>query len=300
MTAQPNIEAAETFIWLNARLIDRHRYAFLFKGGGPEPVHAALLAYRNADGGFGHALEPDSRGWSSQPGYVLAALRILDEIGRCEGQVVADALGYLESVTAPNGGVPVALASVNEAPKAPWWEVGADANGALLPTASIAGLLLKNAVAHPWVTAATAFCWDALVTLEETHPYEVEFSIPFLDHVPDRDRATHATERLGRIVLERQLVGLDPDTIDEVPVPPGYGPGEIHTPLDYAPTPDTVARQWFTDEQIERALDALAAAQQPDGGWPLTWRDWNTATTIEWRAIVTIEALLTLRAYGQL
>src|SRR5215207_4492529 len=137
MIKQPNIEAAETFIWLNARLIDRHRYAYLFRGGDAEPVLAALLAYRNADGGFGHALEPDSRGWSSQPGYVLAALRILDEIARCEGSIVSDALSYLESVTAPNGGVPVALASVNEAPKAPWWEVGQDVTGALLPTASI-------------------------------------------------------------------------------------------------------------------------------------------------------------------
>lgn len=33
MTQAVNLAAAETFIWLNARLIDRHRYTHLFKGG---------------------------------------------------------------------------------------------------------------------------------------------------------------------------------------------------------------------------------------------------------------------------
>ena len=41
--------------------------------------------------------------------------------------------------------------------RAPWWNVEGDAPpGALLPTAGIVGLLLKNGVEHPW-----AFCWRA-------------------------------------------------------------------------------------------------------------------------------------------
>src|SRR5947209_7756922 len=36
--------AAETFIWSTARLLDRHRYAMLFKDGPAEPVIAALRA----------------------------------------------------------------------------------------------------------------------------------------------------------------------------------------------------------------------------------------------------------------
>ena len=42
---------------------------------------AALRAYRNADGGFGHALEPDLRGTVSQPGGDPTALEVLDEAG---------------------------------------------------------------------------------------------------------------------------------------------------------------------------------------------------------------------------
>ena len=58
--------AAETFVWSAARLVDRHRYTMLFADGSAEPVIAALSAYRNADGGFGHALEPDLQ-MSSEP-----------------------------------------------------------------------------------------------------------------------------------------------------------------------------------------------------------------------------------------
>lgn len=45
----------------NARLLDRHRLAVLLHGAPVAPVLDALRAYRNPDGGFGHALEPESR-----------------------------------------------------------------------------------------------------------------------------------------------------------------------------------------------------------------------------------------------
>ena len=81
---------------------------------------------------------------------------------------------------------------------------------------------------------------------------------------------------------------------------PGYAPGEVHTPLDYALRPDSLARRWFSDAEIALALDALATAQADDGGWSFNWRDWNPATTIEWRGLVTVRALTILRAYGRL
>ena len=53
--------AAEHFLAANARVLERRRYEHLFRGGGTDPVRAAVMAYRNPDGGFGHALEPDGR-----------------------------------------------------------------------------------------------------------------------------------------------------------------------------------------------------------------------------------------------
>ncbi|HEV8637760.1 MAG TPA: hypothetical protein VG370_26365 [Chloroflexota bacterium] len=301
MPRSPDLAAAEGFIWRNARLIDRHRYAYFFKGGSAEAVVAALAPYQNADGGFGHGLEPDARGPSSQPTHVHAALVVLDEIGRMRDPVVMRAVDYLASVTTPEGGVPIALPSVREAPKAPWWEVGGEAPVAtLLPTAGLAGLLHKHRVEHAWLAPATAFCWNAIGALEQTHPYEVDFCLILLEHVPDRERAAGEAERLRRLVLDGGMVALDPDRHASAHVAPGYAPGEVHTPLDYAPRPSSLARGWFSDDVIERNLDGLAAAQREDGGWMFNWRAWNDATTLEWRGWLTVRALSILAAYGRL
>src|SRR3954463_14700005 len=77
-----NFDNAEDFIWRNARLIDRLRFQFHFHGGSADAVVAALRPYRNADGGFGNALEPDIRDPSSQTIPTWEAFKLLDEIGR--------------------------------------------------------------------------------------------------------------------------------------------------------------------------------------------------------------------------
>jgi len=298
MSRTPDLAAADAFVWRTARLLERHRYAYLFHGGSPEAVLAALRPYQNPDGGFGNALEPDARGAASQPAHVHFALQVLDEIGRLHDPMVPRALDYLAAVTAADGGVPMALRTIRQAPRAPWWDAEEEAPpGGLLPTAGIAGLLLAHGVDHPWLDGATAFCWREIAALTHTHPYEVDFCLAFLDRAPDRGRAEREAERLGRLVRAQRLVALDRDAVD---VPPGYAPGEVHTPLDYAPTPASLARRWFSDAEIERSLDALAAAQGEDGGWHFNWRDWNPATTLEWRGCVTLRALTTLRAYGRL
>jgi hypothetical protein len=52
--------SATNFVWLNARLLDRLRFAYHFLDAGTEPVLKAVVAYQNADGGFGNGLDPTS------------------------------------------------------------------------------------------------------------------------------------------------------------------------------------------------------------------------------------------------
>jgi hypothetical protein len=301
MAARPDVQAADRFIWLTARLLDRHRFSFLFKDGSADAVVDALRPYQNPDGGFGNALEPDGRGAESQPVHVLTALQTLAEVGRCRGQMVTSAIDCLASVTAANGGVPVALPSVRNAPHAPWWSFEGDApDGGLLPTAGIVGALTSGGFEHPWLARASQFCWDAIEALHQSHPYEIVATLSFLDQAPERARAESEAARLGRLVRERNLVLLDPDAADLAPVSPGYAQGEVHGPLDFASTPSSLARPWFSDREIDRALDALVASQGEDGGWYFNWREWNPVTTLEWRGSITIRALTILRAYGRL
>src|SRR3954452_7542170 len=113
--------AAETFIWSAARLLDRHRYALLLAEGPAAPVLDALRGYRNADGGFGHALEPDLRCPASQPAPTLDALGVLNESGAADSEMARDARAWLVSLADEDGGIPFVLPGFEDYPHAPWW-----------------------------------------------------------------------------------------------------------------------------------------------------------------------------------
>ncbi|MEA2146855.1 MAG: hypothetical protein QOG59_2442, partial [Solirubrobacteraceae bacterium] len=147
-----DLPAAENFIWSAARLVDRHRYSLLFDDGPAEPVIDALRAYRNPDGGFGHALEPDLRGPGSQPAPTLYALEILSEAGAADSALVRDARGWIAQIAAPDGGIPSVLPGFEAYPHAPWFAAGP---GSIL-TLALAGALHAGGVTEdPWLHRAT-------------------------------------------------------------------------------------------------------------------------------------------------
>ncbi|MDQ1015855.1 hypothetical protein [Streptomyces afghaniensis] len=293
------VARAERFVWLTARVLEQRLFAHHFRGGAADPVETALDAYRNEDGGYGHALEPDLRGPVSQPLHTAHALRVLDAVGRCAGQRVERMCRYLTSVSTADGALPAIHPSQRGYPTAPFVPVVEDPPSDLLATGPVVGLLHRNEVWHAWLFRATDFCWQAVESLEKSHPYEIEAAVAFLDSAPDRTRAEAAADRLGCLVREHRLAALDPENLDAYPVSPGYAPGEHHFPYDYARTPGSLARAWFTDDETARSLDHLAAQQQEDGGWPVRWRRWAPAPALEGRPVVTIEALRTLGAYGR-
>ncbi|MFI9066530.1 hypothetical protein ACIGQE_32470 [Streptomyces sp. NPDC053429] len=290
---------AERFIWLTARVLEQRRFAFHFLGGDADGVDAALGAYLGADGGYGHALDPDLRGPLSQPLHAAYALRVLDALGRCGGRRVEQLCGHLAAVSTSDGALPVVSPAPAGHPAARYHPVHDDPRGALLTTGPVVGALHHNRVWHAWLFRATEFCWDRVETRRHWHPYEVRGAAAFLDGVPDRGRAAAAADRLGRLVREQHLVVLDPAHRPGGPTAPGDAPAEELYPYDVARRPESCARGWFTDAEMGRSLDFLAARQQPDGGWPAARPAWAAGSSLERRPIATLEALLTLRAYGR-
>ena len=284
----PDFDAAAGFITGYARVLDRRVFERLFAGGPAGPVRDAVAAYRNVDGGFGHALEPDLRAAASQPAAVEMALRIMDLADAWDETLVREALDWLMTVASPEGGVTFVLPTLNEGPHAPWW-VPAEGNPAsLIQTGQIAGLLYARGFAHPWLAPATEVMWAGIDKLTEPGPYEMFGVLAFLEHVPDRARAQAAINRIGPLMLERGLVTLDPDAS-----------GETHSPLDFAPLPGSIARGLFDARTIGAHLDHLAAAQREDGGWMFNWPAWSTAAEADWRGFLTVDALRVLRANGR-
>src|SRR5581483_11766320 len=95
----PDFGKAAAFITANARVLDIRRFERLFAGGEAAPVRDAVAAYRNPDGGFGHALELDSRTPGSQPAAVAMALRVMNEADCWDEDLVRGACDWLEQAT---------------------------------------------------------------------------------------------------------------------------------------------------------------------------------------------------------
>lgn len=294
-----SFRAAEHFIMRTARLIDRHRFAYHFQAGPTAPIRSALSAYRNIDGGYGNALDPDLRGHASQPLAADTALRYLDELGPIPPDLGQGICRYLATTAAPDGGLPPATPAVRHTEAAPWWREPAHHTPDLALTASITGRLHKHNITHPWRDRATAYCWKHIDALHWTDPHEAVGILTFLQHAPDRPRALATLNHLSTMI--RAVVRTDPD---DTTVPEALSAAtfrhHIHTPLDLAPDPSGLARPLFTDDEIETNLDHLEKTQRPDGGWNTDWDHWDTAATLELEGIRTIQRLRILRAYGRL
>ena len=285
----PDREAAARFVAGNARVLDRRRFERLFSDGAAQPVRDAVAAFRNSDGGFGHALEPDGRAPASQPAAVAMALRTLDETDAWDEELVAGACEWLAANAPTEGGASFVEPTVEGWPRAPWWEPEEGRPASLFTTGHIAGTLHARRVEHRWLDDATDLLWRRIDELGDPGPYGLRGVFVFLQHVPDRGRAEQVLEPVGRLLFDKDLVALDPEA-----------EGEVHTPLDFAPNPDSIARRLFDEATMEAHLDHLVDSQADDGGWTFDWLAWSPVAASEWRGSLTVDALRTLRANGRL
>jgi hypothetical protein len=276
----PDIDAASRFLAAHARVLDRRRFERLFGDGDAQPVIDAVAAYRNADGGFGHALEPDGRAPGSQSAAAEIALRTLHDADAWDERLVAGACEWLERSAPPEGGASGVDPSVEGWPHASWWQP--DTSASLITTGQIAGTLHARGVEHRWLAPATELMWQRIDALAGVTAYRLRGILRFLDLVPDRDRATAALERSVAPLIERD--GL----------PDGQAP------LELSPLPGAPSRALFGDATIAAELDALAAGQRDDGGWTFAWPAWSPAAEADWRGSVTVDALVILRAHDRL
>src|ERR1700691_4481754 len=120
MKKTPDFDAAADFLAAQGRVLDRRGVQRLFCACAGGPVRDAVAAYRNADGGFGHALEPDCRAAASQPAAVEMALRLLDQADAWDEGLVLGAVDWLAAVAPDEGGAAFVEPTVAGGPHAPW------------------------------------------------------------------------------------------------------------------------------------------------------------------------------------
>jgi len=284
--------AGRAFIRRQGRLLERRLFATCFEGAPAEGVVDALRGYRNDDGGFGHGLEPDKRCPASLPIDVEVALQALATAGTVDLPLVLGACDYLASVAASarsNGAVPPAFPVIEAYPRAAHWTEWTYEPG-LNPTAGLAGRLHQLRVDHAWRAEATSYCWDQLAAPDlPADAHALSEVLIFLEHVPGDGRSAALAARVQEQLAKASSFRADPDD-------PGYG----LSPLAFAPRAGSRWRALFADDVLAAHLDRLQRDQQADGGWPLTWEPPGEAAILEWRGIVTLDALRTLVSYGRL
>jgi hypothetical protein len=286
------LAAARSFMAGHARVLDRRRFELLFEGGDAEPVLAALAAYRNPDGGYGHGLEPDLRAPESQPAAALHAFEVFADIAPVPTREAVELCDWLDTVALPDGGLPFALPIEDATGCAPFW-ADADPQAFSLQITSIVAAHANRVAAHdpavaahPWLARATSRCLAAIDALE-TAPaaYELAFAVRLLDAAHDRDGAAPGLlARLGEYVPDDgrlRVVGGRPD--------------ETLWPLDLAPEPGRPARTILDEAVVKADLERVAGEQEEDGGWSVDFQSFSPAAALEWRGYATVRALTILR-----
>jgi hypothetical protein len=279
--------AGREFILREGRLLERRLFTTVFEGAPPAGVIDALRGYRNPDGGFGHGLEPDKRCPASLPIDVEVAFDALLAAGTTDEPMVSAACDWLAAIAAPDGAVPLAFPVIEDYPRAEHWSEWTYTPG-LNPTAGLVGRLYRLGVDHPWLVRASAWCWKRLDDGFDEDAHALKETLDFLANVPDRGRAETVAAHVPGWLAKAAYYRADP-------ADPEYG----QTPLHFAPAPNGPWSHLFDTATIEGHLDRLQRDQRPDGGWPITWQPPGEASTLDWRGIETLRALMVLRAYGR-
>jgi hypothetical protein len=279
------------FITSNARLLDRRRAELAVGAGDPEAALAVLAGYRNADGGFGWALEPDSRAPASQPVAALHAFEVFEEAAPVTSPLAVGLLDWLDAVALSGGSVPFAVPGAASAGSAPMWESADTASPSLHMTAVVLGIAHRVArhdpavAAHPWLRRATEWATGEIAALDGPRDaIEFRYVLQLLDALDARDEL----ERLGAHLPADGTMAVT-----------GGKPDEAMRPLDFSPEPGRPLRALLDPRAIEADLDRLEAEQHDDGGWDVDWAHWSPAGGLEWRGWATVRALRILRANGR-
>ena len=289
---EKELSAALSFVATHGRLLEWRRLSVLVGGGSPGGVLNALDAYRNPDGGYGWALEPDLRSATSQPVAAMHALEVLADIADATSGRPLQLCDWLADHTLPDGGIPFALPYTDKEGSAPHWVSPDTTASSLQMTAQLAaqGHRLARHRAdiadHPWLASATSYCLEAISRIAETpHAYELMFVLRFLDAAAERvPQAQLLVEKLERYVVR------------DGPTPViGGADGEVLHPLDFTAYAGTLLRESFPPGGIAADLRRLAQEQRTDGGWAVTYTSYSPAAALEWRGYATVQAVGLLR-----
>ncbi|MDR3512348.1 MAG: hypothetical protein P4L73_11995 [Caulobacteraceae bacterium] len=296
--ARSAFERGCAYVEAKARPLDvallRHRLG----QGGTEAVVVALGPFQNADGGFGHGLEPDLSTPASSAIATSVAFQALRGAGaQADEPMVQRGLQWLEAAFDWDRGVwPIIGPDVDLAPHAFWWDWDEDLasrwNGFRFnPSVELLGVLYAYLPAAPErliERAEQALLEDLAAGRRPEGAYDLKCALRLVRTAAAPGAIRGPIEALIRAAV----AALDPD--------------DTHAPaLDLAPQPGEPLADLMAD-RIDAAFERLLAEQQPDGSWAPFW-DWSAVDAQAWadaegawRGVLTRQAVEALHAYDRI
>ena len=321
MLSSADYQEIRTWVHRNARPLELAFWRYHFETDGAPDANSdvksaarnavleALAFYRNADGGFGNALEPDSWNPESTPYTTLKTLDLLETIGMTDPKhpYIRGILDYLvQCPYATKDGWPFNIPSNDAWPHAPWWTYNPKSN------------------VYESIGVITGLC-----------AYILRYLTP-------ADALRQKAERLARrMILDFQRIdnfgemGLGGfcqllDALDETGLAADMGAdairGRLHGRITAAIEHDTGKWQyhvprpsWFihtplspylagTEAIMEAELDYLVRTRPAGGVWDIDWSWFDNNDTYPkafaisenwWKSWCAIEKLTLLRRFGR-
>ncbi|HEY8599851.1 MAG TPA: hypothetical protein VIL85_15550 [Thermomicrobiales bacterium] len=273
------VERAAQFFGGQGRDIDRERFRYHFGGGTRQQFLDVLSRYQNADGGFGHGLEPDISAPVSNPfATELALLYCIQADVPNDPPLLRRAVDYLEATQYEDGSWRFSR-EVYESDLAPWFAGWTWPN--LNPTCTIAGLLRRLGLGSARLHERVGQLFRELARPADLLSDEFYTVRPYAYYF-DADGGGEETElyRAGMLwwLIRQHETGKVADG--------------SHF-FEYARTPDRPVARHIPKTTLESELDRLALEQDNDGGWPSPYGE-------QWHGAITVQSLLVLQAYGRL
>ena len=121
LVSEERLDRARDLIYRNGRLIERQLFALFIEEGSKEACLKVLLAYQNADGGFGNGLEPDLLCPDSTAIGAETALYVLDVLDAGDAECVEPLIGWIVTHQNGDGVIEHPPENLVRYPHQPWW-----------------------------------------------------------------------------------------------------------------------------------------------------------------------------------
>ncbi|NSW51082.1 MAG: hypothetical protein HPY85_01080 [Anaerolineae bacterium] len=280
------------------RDVEQACYRHLFLGEHLASVITVLAQYQNADGGFGHGLEPDLQVPDSSILATSEALILLRSLGVDPHTALFEgAIEFLLGNYQPEGkGWPFVPVNTDQFPRAPWWNYDPDVHSSRHnPRPQLLGDLIVARHLVP-ENLISVLADDVTACLKkDSGELQMHDLLSYL-----RLSRTSGLPQALRTALELHLPGMIGRNVE---TDPEQWSGYSLYPYQVVEHPDDpLMAEWGT--AMLQSIRYMLDHQTADGCWEPTW-DWGgqflvawEAAKKDWRSVITLNNLVVLKKFG--